>query len=87
MAQATISARIDSVDKAQFDQFCDTVGLSTSALLNVFVKKVIREQRIPFSIESDPFYSERNMTFLREGISALNSGKGTPHELIEEDAE
>ena len=86
MAQATISARIDSVDKAQFDQFCDTVGLSTSALLNVFVKKVIREQRIPFSIESDPFYSESNMTFLREGISALNSGQGTPHELIEEDA-
>ena len=86
MAQATISARIDSADKAQFDQFCDTVGLSTSALLNVFVKKVIREQRIPFSIESDPFYSESNMTFLREGISALNSGQGTPHELIEEDA-
>lgn len=85
MAQATISARIDSNDKAQFDRFCGDVGLTTSAVLNVFVKKVIREQRIPFTIESDPFYSETNMAFLRESIAALNSGKGTPHELIEED--
>lgn len=85
MAQATISARIDSNDKAQFDRFCEDVGLTTSVVLNVFVKKVIREQRIPFTIESDPFYSETNMAFLRESIAALNSGKGTPHELIEED--
>ena len=85
MSQATISARIDSNDKLQFDRFCENVGLSTSALLNVFVKKVIREQRIPFSIESDPFYSDSNIAFLREGIAQLNAGKGTPHELIEED--
>lgn len=40
--QATISARIDVTDKAQFDHFCEEIGLSTSALINVFVKKVIR---------------------------------------------
>lgn len=33
----------------------------------------------------DPFYSDCNMSFLREGIDALNSGKGTIHDLIEED--
>lgn len=83
MAQATISARIDANDKAQFDHFCEEVGLTTSALLNVFIKKVIRENRIPFSIDSDPFYSKSNMDFLKEGIAALNDGKGIPHELIE----
>lgn len=85
MSQSIISARIDADDKAQFDQFCENVGLTTSALLNVFVKKVIREQRIPFTIESDSFYSESNLAFLREGIAQLNAGKGIPHELIEED--
>lgn len=32
----------------------------------------------------DPFYAESNVNFLKEGIKALNEGKGVPHELIEE---
>lgn len=73
--QATISARIDSNDKKRFDHFCADVGLTTSALLNIFVKKVIREQRIPFSIESDPFYSENNVAYLLESMEQLRQGK------------
>lgn len=85
MAQATISARVDSTDKIAFDSFCNDVGISSSAAINMFVKAVLREHRIPFSINNDPFYSESNMAFLREGIQALNSGKGTIHDLIEDD--
>ncbi|WP_173384951.1 type II toxin-antitoxin system RelB/DinJ family antitoxin, partial [Fibrobacter succinogenes] len=48
MAQATISARIDSKDKESFDKFCSNVGLSTSAAIYMFVKNVINERRIPF---------------------------------------
>lgn len=36
-------------------------------------------------INNDPFYSESNMNFLKEGAKALNAGKGTLHELIEKD--
>ena len=86
MALATISARIDAEDKLIFDSFCSSVGLTTSAALNIFVKKVIREHRIPFELECDPFYSESNMRFLREGIDELNAGRGVEHEL-HEDAE
>ena len=32
MAQATVSARIDSKDKEKFDKFCDNVGLDIEAL-------------------------------------------------------
>ena len=85
MAQATISARIDSADKAEFDTFCNNVGISSSSAINLFIKTVLREHRIPFSISTDPFYTESNMAFLREGIQSLNAGKGTIHELIEED--
>ena len=85
MTQATISARVDSNDKTAFDSFCNDVGISSSTAINMFIKAVLREHRIPFSINNDPFYSESNMAFLREGVQALNSGKGTLHELIEED--
>lgn len=85
MAQVTISARVDSSDKLAFDTFCNEVGISSSSAINMYIKAVLREKRIPFSIESDIFYSESNMNFLREGMEAMNYGKGTPHELIEED--
>ena len=45
MAQATVSARIDSKDKEKFDKFCDNVGLSTSAAIYMFIKNVINEHR------------------------------------------
>lgn len=50
MAQSTISARIDSDDKLAFDLFCSRVGLNTSSVLNLFIKKVIAENRIPFDV-------------------------------------
>lgn len=52
MAQSTISARIDSNDKIAFDLFCSKVGLNTSSVLNLFIKKVISEERIPFEISA-----------------------------------
>lgn len=83
MTQSIISVSIDSSEKAAFDAFCNDIGITASAAINMFIKAVLREQCIPFSINNDPFYSESNMAFLREGIQALNSGKGTFHDLIE----
>ena len=76
MAQATITARVDAKDKMEFDAFCSNVGLNTSTAINMFVKAVIRENRIPF-------YSEINMTHVRKAVQELRTGKGTAHELIE----
>ena len=62
MAQATISARIDSKDKESFDKFCSNVGLSTSAAIYMFVKNVINERRIPFEVrEPSPRYNEHEL--------------------------
>lgn len=84
MSQSTISARIDSEDKKAFDSFCNDIGISTSSAINMFIKTVIRENRIPFRIVNDPFYSKSNVDFLKEGIKSLNEGKGVSHELIED---
>ena len=89
MAQTTITARIDSSDKSQFDSFCSNVGINTSTAINMFVKAVLRENRIPFEITqiSDPFFSESNMAHVRKSVQELRAGKGTLHELIEVDDE
>lgn len=41
--------------------------------------KVIREQRIPFEVSADLFYSEENMARLKK-TADLDAGKGTIHE-------
>lgn len=87
MAQSTISARIDSKDKTDFDTFCNNVGLSASTAINLFVKAVLRENRIPFDIAQtpDPFYSEANQAYILKSVQELRNGKGHTHELIEEE--
>jgi DNA-damage-inducible protein J len=89
MAQSTLTARIDSNDKARFDAFCSNVGMSSSTAINMFVKAVLRENRIPFEIAqpTDPFFSESNMAYVKKSAKELREGKGKAHELIEADDE
>ncbi len=89
MALATITARVDEADKIQFDKFCNHVGLNTSTAINIFVKAVLREKRIPFPLayDQDPFYSEENMAYVKKSVAELRAGKGKAHELIEVDDE
>lgn len=88
MALTTITARVDAGDKAAFDRFCSGVGLNTSTAINLFVKAVLRENRIPFELTPaapDPFFSEDNLAYVKKSVSELRAGKGTVHELIEAD--
>lgn len=50
MAQTTICIRIDTDVKKEFETFCDSIGMSMSTAINIFIKKSIGEQRIPFEI-------------------------------------
>ena len=84
MALATMTSRVDAQDKARFDAFCNSVGLTSSAAINLYIKAVIREKRIPFEIrQDDPFYSEANQEYVLKSVRQLRSGGGTAHELIE----
>lgn len=78
---ATITTRINSEDKALFDAFCDSVGLTASSAINMFIKATIREGEIPFKIKADPFYSEANQARLRESIKQLEENGGTIHDI------
>lgn len=85
MALATLTSRVEETDKLAFDDFCSSVGITASAAINMYVKVVVRDRRIPFEIkQEDPFYSETNQAHLMKSIQQLEEGKGTVHELIED---
>ena len=48
----TLSFRINEDVKKQFEKTCEAMGLSASDALNIFVKKVISEQAIPFDVKA-----------------------------------
>ncbi len=50
MTQSNISIRIDDNLKQKFDSLCEEFGLTMSTAINMFVRTVVREQRIPFEI-------------------------------------
>ena len=83
---AQISFRVDDDVKADAEKTLDAIGLSMSTALNVFVKKIAREKRIPFELTADPFYSESNMRYLEQKMEDYKAGKlkFEAHELIEE---
>ena len=70
MAQSTqISFRIDEDIKKNADKVLDDLGLTMSAAITVFLKKVGREHRIPFELSADPFYSESNIRYLEQKMA------------------
>ncbi len=83
MAQTNISIRIDEELKKQFEKFCSDTGMTMTTAFNIFVKKAVKEQRIPFEITADPFYSAANMERLEKAVKDIEEGKITVHDIIE----
>ncbi len=42
------------------------LGLSLSEAITIFLETAVREQRIPFAIAPDPFYSEDNLHYMKQ---------------------
>ena len=76
-----ITTRVNRDDKTLFDAFCQSVGLTASSAINMFIKATIREGEIPFKIKADPFYSDANQARLRESIKQLEETGGTIHDI------
>ena len=86
---AQVSFRIDKEVKQMAEQALNDMGLTMSAAITVFLKKIGRERRIPFEISADPFYSESNINYLNKVIDGIEDGTSilTEHHLIEADEE
>lgn len=84
---AQISLRVDDEVKSTAEKNLKEIGLSMSAAINIFLRKVARENRIPFELSNDPFYSKENMEELERRINDIQTGRSImkEHELIEVD--
>lgn len=82
---AQISLRVDDEIKRNAERTFDDIGLSMSTAINIFLKAVVRENRIPFELSADPFYSRENIMELERRVADINAGKSTlkEHELLE----
>lgn len=77
----TITTRVDAADKTLFDAFCDSVGLTASSAINMFIKATIREGEIPFKIKADPFFSDSNQALLKKSAMEMEKTGGTIHDI------
>ena len=50
----TLGIKIDKKEKAKFERILDELGLTVSGAIIMYVKTVIREQRIPFELNINP---------------------------------
>lgn len=86
IAQTTnVNIRMDADLKRQFEMFCSDVGMTMTTAFNVFAKKAVRENRIPFEISGDIPNEEtkRVIEHARKGIE-ISKGFSSVNELMED---
>ena len=84
---AQINLRVDDEVKNQAELVCNDIGISLSSAINIYLKKLGREYRIPFDVSVDPFYSKKNIEYLEEKFSKYKKGnmKLIENEIIEDE--
>jgi DNA-damage-inducible protein J len=87
MANSTmVNFRMDSELKERMEKTCKDMGLTISSAFNMFAVKLTQEQRIPFEVVADPFYSRENTEKLERRVKDAQEGRNMhEHELIEVD--
>ena len=81
MAQTTISVRMDDEFKKNFDGVCNELGLTMTTAVTLLAKKMTRENRLPFEVSIDPFYSDENIDRLKRSIAQMELGNSKVHEV------
>lgn len=73
----TVSLRFDEETKQELDEMCSEMGMNLTTFFMIYAKRVLRDRKIPFEIEApkDPFYSERNLAYIKESDEQYRNGK------------
>ncbi|BFM06240.1 type II toxin-antitoxin system RelB/DinJ family antitoxin [Halioxenophilus aromaticivorans] len=75
----TLSTRIDAATKQEFTNVCESLGLSTSQALNIFVTAVVNYGGIPFELKARQPNKQT-----AAAIAELESGQGNTAINLEE---
>lgn len=66
MEQTNLSVRVNKEDKKEFEDFCNDVGMNVSVAVNMFIKKVLVDRKLPFEIEQKTEFSKDLQEALQE---------------------
>ena len=81
--QKSFSVRTDPVLKQQVDIFLQSVGMSMSTAINLYLRKIVLEQRIPFEISLPPLSPESRAALL-EAEELKKPGVGKVFKTVDE---
>lgn len=76
---ALVQVKIDKKLKEQAEQLLNDFGLDITTALRMFLKAVVREQRVPLKLKKpkqDPLYSPENVAEIKRAAKELDEGKG-----------
>lgn len=77
----TFTLRFDEETKSRLDNLCDSLGMNLTTFFMIYVKKSIKEQRIPFELSNDPFYTKRNLEEIEEALEEIRRGETVEPDL------
>jgi len=78
----TMTIRVNSTTKRKAQQLFNELGLDMSTAINIFLKKSVREERIPFELSK----SEKPNLATRKAITRAEKGENLvgPFKTVEE---
>ena len=79
-----VTVRMDKNIKQTAEVLFKSMGLNMTTAINLFAVAVVQQQKIPFEILADPFYSAPNQARLKKSILRLNAGEGLIEKTLEE---
>lgn len=85
MAPVSTNIKIDPELKEQAQALFDSLGLSLSAAVNVFLRQAVREQAIPFRI-GEPLPNADTLRAIQEARNGIGLSRGfsSVQELMED---
>ena len=84
MGQTVFTVRMDTDVKKRFDELCKDFGMSANTAFNMFARTVIKQERIPFDVESEKQVQLQRAWEAIERMRASAVANGTADMSMEE---
>ena len=84
MGQTAFTVRMDTDVKKRFDELCKDFGMSANTAFNMFARTVIKQERIPFDVESEKQVQLQRAWEAIERMRASAVANGTADMSMEE---
>ena len=85
MAQVSMTVRLDSQLKKQFNELCNEIGMSANTAINVFVKAAVRTRSIPFKIDlNEPEAENPTLKRFQEFRASVVADDSRPEMTLDE---